>query len=332
MIAGDSLSVVMPVFNEEAHLVATLDGLVEAVDGSGFDAELVLVDDGSTDASQQVARARIDGRIPLRVVSQPNRGRFEARRAGLGAAEGEHVLFLDARVVLESSALRFVHDHLEGAPVWNAHVHVVAEGVLEDFWRLLAELAWSDYFDEPRTTSFGLADFDRFPKGTTCFFAPRSLLATAFDSFHSQYADVRLANDDTPILRAVAASERIHISPEFACIYSPRTTVASFLRHAFHRGTVFVDGHGRPESRFFPFVVGFFPLSAALGVVALRRWWVLPAALAACGAAAAAYGGSSGRPARDLRTLAVATPMYALGHGLGMWRGAFELLRGAAAR
>ena len=332
MIAGDSLSIVMPVFNEEAHLPATLDGLVGAVADSAFDAELVLVDDGSTDASQEVARARIDGRIPLRVVSQPNRGRFEARRAGLGAAEGEHVLFLDARVILEPSALQFVHDHLDGARVWNAHVHVVADGVLEDFWRLLAELAWPDYFDEPRTTSFGLADFDRFPTGTTCFFAPRSLLASAFDSFRSQYADVRLANDDTPILRAVAASERIHISPGFACTYSPRTTVASFLRHAFHRGTVFVDGHGRPESRFFPYVVGFFPLSAAVGLVALRRPWVLPASLAACGIAAAAYGGWLGRPARDLRTLALATPLYAAGHSLGMWRGAYELVRGAAAQ
>jgi len=287
----------------------------------------VLVDDGSSDSSGEIARGSADGRLPVRVLRQSNRGRFEARRAGLTAADGEHVLFLDARVRLAPGALRFVRERLRDAPVWNGHVHVVAESALGDFWRLVAELAWRDYFDDPRATSFGLNDFDRFPKGTTCFLAPRTLLASAFAGFASRYADVRLANDDTPILRAVAARERIHISPEFACTYSPRTNVRSFFRHAVHRGIVFVDGHGKPESRFFPYVVAFFPLSAAVALGTLKRPLLLPAALAGCGVAAVAYGALAGRPSRDLRTLAVVTPLYALGHGLGMWRGALELLR-----
>jgi glycosyltransferase involved in cell wall biosynthesis len=287
----------------------------------------VLVDDGSTDGTVDVAREASAGRIPLRVVTQPNRGRFEARRAGLAAAEGRYVLFLDARVRLAHEALRFVHEQLQEAPVWNGHVHVLAEGALGDFWRLLAELAWRDYFDAPRATSFGVEDFDRFPKGTTCFLAPRVLLESAFAEFRSHYDDIRLANDDTPILRAVAAEERINISPEFSCTYSPRTSIASFFRHAVHRGVVFVDGHGDTRSRFFPAVVGFFPLSAGLAAASLRNPRLLPATLAASGVAAAAYGALAGRSARDVRTLALVTPLYALGHGLGMWRGAFELLR-----
>jgi glycosyltransferase involved in cell wall biosynthesis len=324
---GQSLSVVMPVFNEAEHLGGTISALADSVADSGFEAELVLVDDGSTDDSVAVARRAAEGRLSLLVVSQPNSGRFEARRAGLKAAQGEYVLFLDARVRLAPGGLRFVHDHLHEGRVWNGHVHVVADGALGDFWRLLAELAWRDYFDEPRTTSFGVEDFDRFPKGTTCFFAPRELLEPAFAGFRSQYADVRHANDDTPIMRAIAARERIHISPEFACTYSPRTSVASFFRHALHRGTVFVDGHGTPESRFFPAVAAFFPVSAALALAAVKRPATLPAALAGCGLAAAAYGVLAGRSPKELRTLALVTPLYALGHGLGMWRGAVELLR-----
>jgi len=317
----------MPVFNEEAHLAGTIDALATAIDGSGFDAELILVDDGSTDRSADVARSSADGRVPLRVVAQSNRGRFEARRAGLWAGSGDYVLFLDARVQLLPNALRFVHDRLRAGPLWNGHVYVETESVLGDFWRLLAELAWRDYFDSPQTTSFGLAEFDRFPKGTTCFLAPRALLEPMFTRFRSRYADTRLANDDTPILRALAADERIHISPEFACVYAPRTTVAGFLRHSIRRGVVFVDGHGTPASRFFPHVVAFFPLSAALAVIALRRPLVAPAAVAACGIAATAYGAQAGRSRRELATLAVATPLYAVGHGLGMWRGLAELVR-----
>ena len=313
----------MPAHNEAEHIVATIGALATALERSGFDAEVVVVDDGSTDGTSQAAREAADGRIDVRVVAQPNRGRLEARRAGLANANGEYVLFLDARVRLAPDGLRFVHERLLDAPVWNGHVNVDADSAYGEFWRLLAELAWREYFDDPRTTSFGLAEFDRFPKGTTCFFAPRAVLESAFGGFRSHYADVRHANDDTPILREVAAQQPIHISPEFACTYSPRTTLAQFVRHAIHRGTVFLDGHGTPESRFFPAVVAFFPVSVAL----LRRPSLIPAALAGAGAAAAAYGVYAGRPRRDVEVLAKVTPVYALGHAVGMWRGVVELLR-----
>jgi glycosyltransferase involved in cell wall biosynthesis len=318
-----TLSVVIPVYNEASHLAETMAALSAAIDRGAVDAEVIVVDDGSTDSTAAAARASADGRADVRVVSQPNRGRFEARRTGLAHARGEYVLLLDSRARLAPGALRFVRERLASAPVWNGHVDVDADNAWGEFWRLLAELAWRDYFDDPRTTSFGLAEFDRYPKGTGCFLAPRSLLESAFADFQSHYREIRLANDDTPILRAVAAQEPIHISPEFRCSYAPRTTFRAFLRHAVHRGTVFLDGHGTPESRFFPAVVAFFPLSLAL----LGRPRLIPAALAACGAAAAAYGFAAGRSKREVEVLATVTPVYALGHALGMWRGALELLR-----
>jgi glycosyltransferase involved in cell wall biosynthesis len=326
-MARPSLSVVVPVHNEAAHLPKTMHALLAALDGSGFDAELVVVDDGSSDGSADVVRSSTDGRVKVRIVEQPNRGRFEARRAGLSEAKADYVLFLDSRVQLAPGSLGFVRDRLPAERVWNGHVYVDADNALGDFWRLLAELAWRDYFDNPRTTSFGLAEFDRFPKGTTCFFAPRALLESAFAQFRSHYANSRLANDDTPILRAVAAEERIRISPRFACVYAPRTSLGRFLRHAVHRGTVFLDGHGTPESRFFPAVAAFFPLSAALALAGLRRPLLVPVSLATCGLVAAAYGLRAQRSPRDLAVLATVTPVYAVGHSIGMWRGVFELLR-----
>ncbi len=44
-----SLGVVIPVFNQEAELPATLDALDAAIAASPFEAEIVVVDDGSTD-------------------------------------------------------------------------------------------------------------------------------------------------------------------------------------------------------------------------------------------------------------------------------------------
>lgn len=326
------LSVVIPVRDEAGHLPRTIEALLSSLDGSGFDAEIVVVDDGSSDGSADAARRTADGRVPVHIVRREGEGRFTARRAGLEAAKGELVLLLDARVRLDPGALSFLHGRVAaGETVWNAHVHVDDDSSFGVFWSLLSELAWRDYFDAPRTTSFGLDDFDRFPKGTTCFLAPRDLLLSAFSTFRTRYRDVRLANDDTPILRNVASRARIGISPRFACQYAPRTTLARFLRHAFHRGTVFVDGHGTPESRFFPAVIAFFPVSAGLAVATLRRPALAPAAAAACGLAAAAYGLKAGRSRREVRVLAGVTPIYALGHAAGMWRGALELLRSLAA-
>jgi glycosyltransferase involved in cell wall biosynthesis len=312
----------MPAYNEAPHLPATMEALVVAVERSGLSAEVLLVDDGSTDDSAEVATRAGGTRLPVRVLRQANEGRFAARRRGVSAAAAEFVLLLDGRVRIEPEALRFVGERLAaGERLWTGHVHVESDSAFGAFWSLLAELAWREYFDDPRTTSFGIESFDRYPKGTTCFIGPRALLLEAFDAFHSGYANLRHANDDTPVLRYLAARESIHVSPRFACRYTPRESLRTFFWHSIHRGTVFLDGHGRRDSRFFPVVVAFYPVSAALVVTSLRRPSVLPAAAAACGLAAAALGIKARRSRREVRALAIVTPLYATGHALGMWRG-----------
>jgi glycosyltransferase involved in cell wall biosynthesis len=318
-----SLSVVMPVFNEASYLPETIESLCVALENSGFDAELVLVDDGSTDGSADVAIRAVAERVRLRVVRQRNRGRIEARRAGLEAAANEFVLLLDGRVRLDAHSLSYVSAHISGGlDVWTGHVDIDAGGnPYAIFWKLIADLAWSDYFDQPRETNFGVADFDRFPKGTGCFLAPRQLLLDAIGAFRSRYADLRHANDDTPLLRWIARRRPISIAPSFRATYRPRLTFPAFLRHSFHRGLVFLDGHGRRESRFFPAVVAFYPASVLLGITAVRKPSVLPSALVCASIVTAAFGVKRGRNRHEVATLALLTPAYALAHGAGMWRG-----------
>jgi glycosyltransferase involved in cell wall biosynthesis len=321
------LSVVMPAHNEAAHLADTLDALCKALAAGGFEADLVVVDDGSTDGSEDVARASAEGRIPLTVVSQSQRGRFEARRAGLEAATGEWVLLLDGRVRIDPGALAYVAPRVAaGDRVWAGHVDIDADGNLYGtFWTLIAELAWPDYFAQPRDMSFGAEDFDLYPKGTGCLLAPRALLIDAIGSFRSVYDDLRDANDDTPLLRWIAERERIHLSPRYRCSYRPRTTLRSFVRHSTHRGVVFLDGHGRPESRFFGVAVAFFPVSLVLAVWSIRRPMVALSAAASVSAIASAYGAAHRRSGREIVSLALLSPVYGVAHGLGMWKGLAKL-------
>lgn len=71
--------------------------------------ELIVVDDGSTDASRDILRSYGDR---IRLIEQANAGPYPARNRGLGAARGEFVAFLDADDWWDRQALEKMHDAL----------------------------------------------------------------------------------------------------------------------------------------------------------------------------------------------------------------------------
>jgi glycosyltransferase involved in cell wall biosynthesis len=326
-----SLSVVIPVYNEPAWIVPVVDDLVAAVSRSPFEqVELIVVDDGS-DEPTQAALESLDAPFPTRVLRQANSGRLAARRAGMEAATGDLVLLLDSRVSIDPDALAFVaaeFDRTGEMPIWNAHVEMDLRGnPFGRFWRVIEFMAFRDYLANPRTTTYGPEEFDRYPKGTTCFIAPRRMMLEAMGGFRSYYADVRDANDDTPIIRALAEQQPINISPGFSCLYRPRQSLGPFARHAFHRGGVFVDGYGRPGTRFFAVIVAFYPLSLLTAALAVRRPRQAVAAAAAAPLAGAGLGLALRRPRADSIALATVGPLWLAAFAAGMWRGLWLALR-----
>lgn len=94
--SGVKLSIVMPAYNEERTIGAALDEVVAQVVPVVPSAEIIVVDDGSVDATARIVadRAATDPRI--RYIHQENAGHGPAVHAGLGAARGESVLLLDS--------------------------------------------------------------------------------------------------------------------------------------------------------------------------------------------------------------------------------------------
>ena len=85
------LSVVMPCFNE----MITIKEIVERVLASPYTAELIIVDDGSTDGTLEAARTLTDPRV--RVLAQPfNLGKGAALRRGFAEATAPYVIVQDA--------------------------------------------------------------------------------------------------------------------------------------------------------------------------------------------------------------------------------------------
>jgi dolichyl-phosphate beta-glucosyltransferase len=92
-----ALSVVFPCYNEAERLPATLEAYLGHLPRAAGEVEVLVVDDGSTDATPSVAAAVAGGDPRLRLVrTGPNRGKGFAVRTGMLAAEGDRVVFTDA--------------------------------------------------------------------------------------------------------------------------------------------------------------------------------------------------------------------------------------------
>lgn len=98
-------SVIMPVYNRAALVGRALRSCLSQ---SFADFEIVVVDDGSSDASVEVIRAFDDPRIRL-IVHERNRGRCPARNTGMAAARGEWFVFFDSDDELLEGALETIH-------------------------------------------------------------------------------------------------------------------------------------------------------------------------------------------------------------------------------
>jgi glycosyltransferase involved in cell wall biosynthesis len=95
--AGPELSIIIPSFNEEQRLPASLEKIADYIRERRPNAEVIVVDDGSTDRTAATAESWGD-RIPrLRVLSNGmNRGKGFSVRHGSLEAQGEIILFTDA--------------------------------------------------------------------------------------------------------------------------------------------------------------------------------------------------------------------------------------------
>ena len=96
------VSVIIPVYNSEKYLAETINSVLNQ---SWQYFEILIVDDGSSDSSIQIAKS-FEGEN-VRVFQQENKGASAARNKGLLAAKGSYVQFLDADDLLEPTKIEF---------------------------------------------------------------------------------------------------------------------------------------------------------------------------------------------------------------------------------
>src|SRR5258706_12926193 len=90
-------SIVIPAYNEGARLAPTLEKVLAYVREQGWDAEVIVVNDGSRDNTAEIVRGFAAKNPVLRLVENPgNRGKGYAVRNGMLNARGEVIVFSDA--------------------------------------------------------------------------------------------------------------------------------------------------------------------------------------------------------------------------------------------
>ncbi len=90
-------SIVIPAYNERTRLGRTLDRILTFVHRQAWEAEIIVVDDGSSDQTAELVQAYAQRNPNVRLISNPgNRGKGYSVRNGILHANGEFILFTDA--------------------------------------------------------------------------------------------------------------------------------------------------------------------------------------------------------------------------------------------
>lgn len=328
------LSIVIASYDSAPWLPSTIGSLLTALQRSTLSAEIVVVDDGSTDDTPAVlAELAATSPVPLRVVAQENRGRFLARWEGAQAARADRLLIFDSRLLMGEDSFAYLEqvDAPLGRPPWNGHVPTdPAAPLVGRFWEVPTHLFWGDYLAHPAPTEIRLDNFDRVPKGTGCLIIDRQLFLDACLAAWPE-DNAHLVSDDTKLLRFVCERRPLRLDPGFRALYRPRTTVRGFLRHAYQRGTLFVDSYAgtsalRNVVLLALAVVPVLALAALIVALALGAWWAVGVLLAlvvlgiAAPAAAAAVRRAPGRAIAAYLT-------YVVPFGAVFWAGLVRGLR-----
>lgn len=139
------VSIIVPIYNVEAYLERCLDSIAKQ---SYPNIEVIMVDDGSTDTSAEIARRYEQRYTHFRLIQQENRGLGGARNTGICKATGDYIAMPDSDdwvhadyiYRLVETAIKYDADVVEcnGVMVWengakkNRRYHISAERVIEE--------------------------------------------------------------------------------------------------------------------------------------------------------------------------------------------------------
>ena len=140
-------TVIVPIYNVEKYLVRCVDSILAQ---TFPDFELILVDDGSSDRCPEICDAYAAGDARVRVIHKPNGGLVSARNAGIMAAKGDYICYVDGDDWARPGLLAFVRDRLAESPVPLDMVIFSADRITANGSEPLSHKVAEGYYDRAR--------------------------------------------------------------------------------------------------------------------------------------------------------------------------------------
>lgn len=311
------ISIVIPAFNAEKNIGACLDALRAQVAPGD---EIIVVDDGSTDATRALAESR-----GVRVLAQANRGAAAARNAGADRARGDIVLFIDADSVPEARWLAKMI-----APFADAQVAGVSGEKKTRQKNLWARYIQAEYdFKYDRIAAH--RDIDFVDSSTAAYRREWFLANDGFDATLMEAEDVELS------FRLAERGYRMVLARDAIAWHTHPESLGEFLRrkyrYAIWRAIVYARFPRKaardtrtPQSQKFQVVLAFVSLPATLASLVWQgALWLVLLWLGVFAASTLAFAARCGRESKMLAMIAPVTLLlaaYAGGAGaiVGMFK------------
>lgn len=103
---GDLISVIIPVYNVRDYLRACLDSVLRQ---TYTQLEIILIDDGSTDGSDQICDEYENKDSRIYIIHKKNGGLSDARNKGLDIATGKYVVFIDSDDIVADTIIEYLY-------------------------------------------------------------------------------------------------------------------------------------------------------------------------------------------------------------------------------
>lgn len=107
MTTEPEITVIMPVYNVEEYISKSIESVLAQ---TYSDFELIVVNDGSTDASRDIIEGFMLSDDRIKLIDKLNGGLSSARNAGLDAMSGKYVTFIDSDDYIDSDYLQTLHE------------------------------------------------------------------------------------------------------------------------------------------------------------------------------------------------------------------------------
>lgn len=100
------ISIIVPMYNVEAYIEECLESLLK----QSIDKEIILIDDGSTDHTYEIAQKYQEKNSCITLIHQENSGQSIARNRGVSIAQGEYIFFCDSDDCIDEESLPKLYD------------------------------------------------------------------------------------------------------------------------------------------------------------------------------------------------------------------------------